>query len=119
MTETVDLWFNPRCSKARATRALLEERGEATVQIRDYLQQPPSRAELENLLTKLGTDDPMTLVRTGEAAWSDLGLDANSAAPAILDAIVAHPTLLQRPIAVRGDRAVIGRPPEAVQSLFE
>ena len=109
--DDVELWHNPRCSKSRAALDLLGDR--ATT--RRYLEQPPTRAELEDVLVKLGTDDPRVIVRTGEAAYSGLE-DANR--DELLDAMVAHPELVERPIAIRGDRAVLGRPPERVLDLL-
>ncbi len=96
--------------------SLLEERG-TPHQLRKYLDDPPTRPEIEGLLQKLGTDDPRTIVRTKDDAYRDGNL-AEAAPDAIIDAIVAHPTLLERPIAVRGDRAVVARPPENLLELL-
>jgi arsenate reductase len=116
--ESCDLtvWFNGRCSKCRATRDLLAERGEAA-ELREYLVQQPSRAELEDLMVKLGTTDPRKMMRPGEAIYGELNL-ADASADELLDAIVANPILLERPIVVRGERAVIARPPELVETLL-
>jgi arsenate reductase len=114
--EPVTLWFQPRCSKARGARDLLAERNVET-EIRPYLDEPPTVAELEDLLTKLGTDDPRSLVRTKEPVYRELGL-ADADRDDLLAAIVAHPILLERPIVVRGGRAVIARPPERLLELF-
>jgi len=78
---------------------------------------PPTRAELEALMVALGIDDPREMMRTGEDAYGQLAL-ADADRDELLDAIVEHPILLQRPIVVRDGRAVIGRPPEAVRDLF-
>jgi arsenate reductase len=107
----IELWHNPRCSKSRAAHELLGNR--ATT--RRYLEDPPSRAELEAVLVKLGTADPRVIVRTGEPAYA--GLEAADR-DELLDAMVAHPELVERPIAIRGDRAVLGRPPEWVLDLL-
>ena len=114
---TVDLYFNPRCSKARAARKLLEERGVPT-RVIEYLETPPERPALEALMAKLGVDDPRALMRTKESVYAELGL-ATADRDALLDAIEAHPILLERPIVVRGDAAVIARPPEKLAGLFE
>jgi arsenate reductase len=111
------LLHNPRCSKSRAARALLEERGIAFVE-RRYLEDPLSRADLEDLARRLGRP-PSAWVRRGEDAYAQAGLDAASDASALLDAMAAHPILIERPIAIRGDRAVVGRPPESVLDLVE
>ncbi len=108
--ERIELWHNPRCSKSRAAHELLG----GQVKVRLYLQDPPSRAELEDVLAKLGTDDPRSIVRTGEAAYSGL---EKASRDELLDAMAAHPELIERPIAVLGDRAVLGRPPERVLDL--
>ncbi len=110
------IWHNPRCSKSRQAKALLEEMG-VDAEVREYLKDPPTRDELEGLLAALGLDDPRAIVRTGEDAYKQLGL-ADATADELLDAIVEHPILLQRPIVVRDGKAVIGRPPEDIAQLF-
>jgi arsenate reductase len=112
----VCVWFNPRCSKCRSARDLLEERGVDAAYVR-YLDEAPNRAELEAVLAKLGTDDPRVIVRTGEALYRELGL-ADASRDELLDAMAANPILIERPIAVRGERAVVGRPPERVLDLL-
>jgi arsenate reductase (glutaredoxin) len=113
----IEIWHNPRCSKSRGARGLLDERGVAVAE-RRYLDDPPTRAELEHVLGLLGSDDPRDLVRTGEAAYRELGL-ADVDGDALLDAMAAHPVLIERPIAIRGRRAVVGRPPERVLDLLD
>lgn len=108
--EDVVLWHNARCSKSRAALELLGE----SVQVRSYLEDPPTREELEHVLALLGTDDPRLIVRTGEPAYQ--GLESASR-DELLDAMAAHPELVERPIAIKGDKAVVGRPPELVLSL--
>jgi arsenate reductase len=110
------LLHNPRCSKSRAARALLEERG-VDFQERRYLEEPLSRDELAELQKRLGRP-PREWIRKGEAPYAEAGLSASSDDAALLDAIAAHPILLERPIAVRGDAAVVGRPPENVLELL-
>jgi len=112
------LLHNPRCSKSRAARALLEERG-ARFTERRYLEEPLDRAELDALRSRLGP--PSDWVRTGDDAWREAGLGARAGdvpEAALLGAIAARPALLQRPILVRGKRAVVGRPPEKVLELL-
>lgn len=115
MSDTV-LWHNARCSKSRQAKALLED-AEVDVQIREYLKDPATRLELEELVAALGIDDVREIVRTGEDAYAQLGL-ADARQDELIDAIVDNPILLQRPILVRGDHAVVGRPPEAITSLL-
>ncbi|TMK44412.1 MAG: arsenate reductase (glutaredoxin) [Actinobacteria bacterium] len=114
--EGVTVWFNPACSKCRTVQGILAERGIEANYVR-YLEQAPSRAEIEAVLAQLGTDDPRAIMRTGEAAYKELDL-AGADREALLDALVAHPILIERPIVIRGDRAVVGRPPENVLDLL-
>jgi arsenate reductase len=117
MDDEVCVLFNGACSKCRGARDLLAERGVDAV-YREYLVDTPDRAELERIMGLLGIDDPRAMMRPGEAAYAELGL-ANAGKAELLDAIVAHPILLERPIIVRGDRAVIARPPERLLELLE
>lgn len=113
----VTLYHNPRCSKSRATLELLRERG-IEPDIVAYLETPPTRTELEALLAKLGVT-ARALARTNEAAWQEAGLGEDSSDAEILTAMGRHPILIERPIVVRGERAVIGRPPENTLALLE
>jgi arsenate reductase len=115
---TVTIWHNPRCGKSRQTLALLQEKG-VTPAIREYLKQPPSKAEVETLLDMVG-GEPAALIRDGEAEFKALGKKkAEMSKAEVVKAIVAHPILLQRPIVVAGKKAAIGRPPEAVLPLLK
>ena len=109
------LYHNPRCSKSRAALALLREHG-VEPQIVEYLRTPQSVGELKALFKKLGIK-PAEVVRKGEAEYKALA-DKNLTDAEWLNAIAEHPILLERPIAVRGERAVIGRPPENVLKLL-
>lgn len=114
----VTIWHNPRCSKSRQTLDLLRSKGVAP-DIREYLKEPPSKAEVEKLLEQVG-GDPRELIRDGEAEFRELKLKrATLTKVDIVKAIVAHPVLLQRPIVVKGGHAAIGRPPEAVLSVLK
>ena len=110
------LLHNPRCSKSRAARALLEERG-TRFALRLYLDEPLSRAELDELRRRLGRP-AREWVRRGEPAFAAAGLSAESDDGPLLDALAAHPELLERPILVRGARAAVGRPPERILELL-
>ena len=115
---TVTIWHNPRCSKSRQTLELLQKKG-VTPAIREYLKQPPSKAEVETLLDMVG-GDPSELIRDGEAEFKTLKRKKAEMSKAdIAKAIAAHPILLQRPIVVAGKKAAIGRPPEAVLPLLK
>jgi arsenate reductase len=113
----ITIYHNPRCSKSRQTLQLLEAHG-VTPNIVLYLENPLSKKQLQDLLKKLGID-ARALLRKGEDEYKQLNLAAaNLSEAALLDAMVAHPKLIERPIVVRGARAVLGRPPENVLELL-
>ena len=109
------IWHNPRCSKSRATLALLSERGRQPT-VREYLADAPTVEELRTACDALGLS-PRAIVRTGEAPYTDLGL-AEADDERLLAAMAEHPILIQRPIVFAGERAAIGRPPEDVLDLL-
>ena len=113
----VTIYHNPRCSKSRATLALLRERGiEPTVV--EYLQYPPSADELRRVLGLLGMT-PRQLLRRNEKAYAEAGLDDPVLDDdAVIAAMVADPILIERPIVIAGDKAVIGRPPGTALSIL-
>lgn len=110
------VWHNPRCSKSRTALAELAGLGVEPTVVR-YLDTPPTRAELVDVLRRLGTDDPRAIMRTGESVYQELGL-SGADRDALLDALVEHPILIERPIVLAGDRAVVARPPELVKDLL-
>jgi len=113
----VRIYHNSRCSKSRATLALLEEHG-GKVEVINYLDTPPSAAELAALLKLLGMS-ARELLRTGEAEYLSLGLDDPALDEAsLIAAMVAHPKLIERPIVVANGKAALGRPPEAVLAIL-
>lgn len=108
---------NPRCSKSRGALELLRERG-IEPDIVAYLDTPPSPVELRELLRKLGLP-ARDLLRTGEDEYRELGLDdENLSEERLIEAMASHPRLIERPVFVVGDRAVIGRPIERVLELL-
>ncbi|WP_206957535.1 arsenate reductase (glutaredoxin) [Trinickia acidisoli] len=118
----ITVYHNPRCSKSRGACELVSDRihqsGEA-VKIVEYLKEPPSVADLEALHKMLG-GTVRDMIRDNEAAYRELGLaEPTLSDDQLYEAIAAHPILLQRPIIVREGRAVIGRPPENVETLFK
>jgi arsenate reductase len=113
----VRIYHNPRCTKSRETLALLREHG-VEPEVVEYLKEPPSAEQVDQLIGKLGLE-PHALLRTKEAPYAELGLSKKSTRAQITSAIVEHPILLERPIVVVGKRAAIGRPPENVLSLLE
>jgi arsenate reductase len=113
----VRIYHNSRCSKSRATLALLQERG-ANVEVINYLDTPPTAAELSTLLQQLGMT-PRQLLRQGEDDYQALGLDNPTLDDqALIAAMVAHPKLIERPIVVANGKAALGRPPEAVLAIL-
>jgi arsenate reductase (glutaredoxin) len=112
----ITLYHNPRCSKSRNAKALLEEHG-ADLSIVEYLKTPPGVEELKNLASLLGMP-VREMMRTNESPYRELQLDKTTRDEDLLAAIAEHPILLQRPIAVAGKRAIIGRPPENVLELL-
>jgi arsenate reductase (glutaredoxin) len=111
------LYHNPRCSKSRAALELIESKGHTPTIVR-YLETPPDTQTLSGLINKLGIQ-PRALLRTGEDAFRELGLADESLSDAqLIDAMAAHPKLIERPILIAGDKAVIGRPPERVLELL-
>ncbi|MEM7225525.1 MAG: arsenate reductase (glutaredoxin) [Pseudomonadota bacterium] len=114
---TVTIYHNPRCSKSRQTLQLLRERGHEP-EIVEYLQNPPSAAELGRILDLLGKA-PRELMRPKEAPYKELGLsDQSKDRDALIAAMVANPILIERPIVVAGDKAAVGRPPETVLEIL-
>ena len=113
----VTIYHNPRCSKSRQTLQLLTEHGTETTVI-EYLHTPPSPQELERILTLLGLE-PRELMRSKEPEYLELHLDDPSLSrAALIDAMVKHPKLIERPIVIHGNRAAIGRPPEKILEIL-
>ena len=114
----VTIWHNPRCGKSRQTLDLLRSKGIEPA-IREYLKQPPSKAEVETLIAQVA-GDPAALIRDGEPEFKALKMKkADLDKAGIAKAIAARPILLQRPVVVSGKKAAIGRPPEAVLALLK
>lgn len=111
------IYHNPRCSKSRETLALLEQHN-IHAEIKLYLNHPPSKAELQGLLTQLGMQSARELMRTKEDIYKSLDLKQVTDEDALLDAMQANPKLIERPIVVHNGQARIGRPPEAVLEIF-
>ncbi len=111
------IYHNPRCSKSRQTLALIEERGHSP-RVVEYLKTPPDAATLKAILARLGKG-PREVMRRNEEPYKALGLDNPELSDdQLIAAMVENPILIERPIVVAGDRAVIGRPPENVLSLL-
>jgi arsenate reductase (glutaredoxin) len=111
------IFHNPKCGKSRAALALIEARGVAP-RIVEYLKTPPTRAELKAILDKLGMK-PEQLLRKGEEIFKSEYAGKTLTDAQWIDAMVKHPILIERPIVIRGNRAVLGRPPENVEALLK
>jgi len=111
------IYHNPRCSKSRATLALLQEHG-VDPEIVEYLKAPPTRQQLEALLKKLDMR-AADLIRKGEKEWKESRKDTSAGEDELIELMLRHPILIERPIVETGDRARIGRPPERVLDLIE
>jgi arsenate reductase len=114
---SIKMYHNPRCSKSRQTLALLQERG-IEPQIIEYLSQPPSKSQLKKILSLLGMQ-PRDLMRKNEAQYKDNHLDDPSLSKdQLIDAMIQHPKLIERPIVVVGEKAALGRPPENILEIL-
>lgn len=115
--QKITLYHNPRCSKSRQTLALLREH-QIEPTIIDYLNTPPSSAELKKLLNALGMT-PRELMRKKESLYKELNLNDDSLSEAdLINAMTEHPRLIERPIVVVGHKAVLGRPPENILEII-
>ena len=111
-----EVFFNPSCTKCRTVRGMLEEKG-LEADFIHYLETTPTREELVRVMGLLGLDDPRGMMRTKEPIYTELGL-ASVNGDELIDAMLANPILIERPIVIRGDRAVIARPAEKALELF-
>ena len=113
----ITIYHNPRCSKSRETLELLQE-NTISPEIILYLETPPSKSEIKSLLNKLGIT-ARELLRSSEDAYKEGSLaDTSLTEEQLIDAMLANPKLIERPIVVAGENAVIGRPPENVLALI-
>lgn len=109
---SVTIWHNPRCSKSRQGLALLEESG-TSVDVVKYLDTPPTADDIRQLLKKLGIP-ARELMRTKEAVYKELDLKNVNDEERLIEAMAAHPKLIERPVFIMDGKAIIGRPPEKV-----
>ena len=111
------IYHNPRCSKSRQTLNIMNENN-ANIRIIEYLTDPPTAEELENISRKLAIS-PMNFIRKKESEFTELGLNHyNGSNSELCEIMSKYPKLIERPIVVKGDNAIIGRPPENVMKLF-
>ncbi|MES9860744.1 MAG: arsenate reductase (glutaredoxin) [Candidatus Thiodiazotropha sp. LLP2] len=117
MTMSIEIYHNPRCSKSRQTLQLLQEQGVET-DIVEYLKTPPDEKTLEQILNMLGLE-PRDLMRKKESEYKENQLDDPSLTrKQLIDAMIAHPKLIERPIVIKDGKAAIGRPPEKVLEIL-
>ena len=115
--EKITIYHNPRCSKSRETLSILEE-NKKNAKIVEYLQEPPDSQTLKDVIAKLKIK-PADLVRTNDQAFKETGLNIDSMNDEeIIEAICRFPAILQRPIVVSGNKAIIGRPPTNVLDII-
>lgn len=114
---TIKIYHNPRCSKSRETLALLEENS-VTPEVIEYLKDVPSVDDIKQLLSMLNFDSARQLMRTKETIYKELELSNESDETKLIEAMVANPKLIERPIVVNVDKAAIGRPPESVLAII-
>ena len=115
---TVEILHNPRCSKSRQTLNLLQEQG-VKPEITEYLKNPPSKEELKGILEMLNME-PRDLMRKKESEYKEAGLDnPGLSRDELMQAMIDHPRLIERPIVITNGKAVIGRPPEKVLDLLK
>lgn len=110
------IYHNPRCSKSRQTLALLEEKNES-IEIIEYLKSAPTKAQLTELIAMLGIP-PLDLIRKGEVIYKEEYKGKELSDEAWIDAMVAHPILIERPVVVKNGKAAIGRPIEKVLDIL-
>lgn len=111
------VFFNPACDNCQTVKGILEERGIDADYVR-YLEQAPTRDEIERVMRLLEIDDPQEMMRAKEPVYQELGLES-AGRDELIEAMTAHPILIQRPIVILGDRAVIARPAEHVRVLLD
>jgi len=111
------IWHNPRCSKSRQALSLLEESG-VEKEVVKYLEASPTKEQLKELLKKLGFESARELMRTKEDIYKELNLKEETDEQKLIEAMVAHPKLIERPVIIKGDKAIIARPPERVEEFL-
>ena len=117
MSDKTKIYYNPQCSKCRLTKALLDEKG-VDAEVIEYLSTPPSRSDLTEILSLLKLQ-PRDLMRTHETEYKDNNLDNDQLTyDQLVDAMVRHPRLIQRPIVIHNGKAAIGRPAEKILDIL-
>ncbi|MEN4053639.1 MULTISPECIES: arsenate reductase (glutaredoxin) [Sulfurimonas] len=114
----IQIWHNPRCSKSRQALALLDETG-VEKDVVKYLEETPTKEQLKELLKMLGFSSARELMRTKEAVYKELGLKDEVDEEKLIEAMVENPKLIERPVIIKGDKAIIARPPEKAKEFLE
>jgi len=112
----IQILHNPRCGKSREGLAILEESGKEFEVIK-YLEDNPSKEELKAILNKLNVE-PLKMVRQNETIWKENFKNKDLSDDEIIDAMVSNPILIERPIVINGNKAVIGRPPVEISTII-
>ena len=116
--QQVQIWHNPRCSKSRQALAILEEL-ETPKDVVKYLQDHPSKEQIKNVFKMLGYKSPREMMRTKEDIYKELNLKEQKDDEKLIEAMAEHPKLIERPIIIKGDKAIIARPPELAKEFLE
>ncbi len=114
--EKVTIWHNPKCSKSRQALSLIEENG-SEKEVVKYLEATPTKEELKKVLSMLEIS-PRELMRTKEDLYKELDLKNENDDEKLIEAMVENPKLIERPVVIKGDKAVIARPPEKTLELL-
>ncbi|MFI2743200.1 arsenate reductase (glutaredoxin) [Zhouia sp. PK063] len=112
----IKIYHNPRCTKSREGLAIVKDSGKE-FEIVEYLKNIPTASELKNILKKLQIT-PEELIRKNEAVWKENYKDKNLSNDELINVMIQHPKLIERPIVVNGNKAVIGRPPENIKTII-
>jgi arsenate reductase len=112
----VTVWFMARCVACRQVQDIIEL-GQVHAEYVRYMVEPRTRAELEHVMGLLGTTDPRAIARTDQEKWQQAGLD-DATDDEVFEALIANPIMLARPIVIRGDQAMIARPPSKVRDML-
>ena len=113
----IKIYHNPRCGKSREGLAILEQ-SQQRFEVIKYLETPMGKSELEKLILQLGIK-PIELIRIKESIWIEQYKGRNMTDSEIIEAVVKHPILMERPIVIHNDKAVIGRPPEKIKEIVQ
>jgi len=117
MTTDVTIYFNPKCSKCRLSIEILEKEGQLA-RVIEYLNTPPDAGTLESILGMLGME-PRELMRKHEKEYTEAGLDnPDLTRKQLINAMIEHPRLMERPIVIKNGKAIIGRPPEKILDIL-